>query len=387
MEESMLPTAWPVLRRGFKPGAGHWMTTGDLPEGYREEGKWLLPPRSTENLAPVFACREKDNQTLSTAVNCDGLPRIEQLGQIFTQSAPGRQALYRCRMGSLRFVSKDAMCEGQTVEGKLGYALPFQAGTPLGAEWSFLDNGVMKIGISLDSGAAIGFFGPSQGHLNYINVKDRGRFLQQSYYGPEQGGSWNGKPWPLNPVQAGDWRNVPSQVLESSNDGQQIHARTRPRDWGGLGLTDAEMEQWIDFVGDMARIRFKFRYDSPAGPSRDQEIPAFFVDSHYAQLVFSTQGQLQFIKPPRLPEAKSYTFEKNWAAFVNDKKEGIGLYNRQAQRLVTYHTDDTSYFAPVMRMSLQPGMIHEYTVYLKAGHLDEIQASFQRLDQEEANRP
>ena len=50
-------------------------------------------------------------------------------------------------------------------------------------QWEYLDNGQIRIGVNKSRGACIGFFGDSKTERNVLNHYDRGRFIQQSYYG------------------------------------------------------------------------------------------------------------------------------------------------------------------------------------------------------------
>ena len=50
-------------------------------------------------------------------------------------------------------------------------------------QWEYLDNGQIRIGVNKSRGACIGFFGDSKTKRNVLNHYDRGRFIQQSYYG------------------------------------------------------------------------------------------------------------------------------------------------------------------------------------------------------------
>ncbi len=63
----------------------------------------------------------------------------------------------------------------------------------------------MKIGVDLSSGGSIFWFSELPGDRNLLNHADRGRFIQQSYYGKADGSMWAKKPWHWNPVQGGDY--------------------------------------------------------------------------------------------------------------------------------------------------------------------------------------
>ena len=83
------------------------------------------------------------------------------------------------------------------------------------ANTRFVDNGRVKIGVDLDSGGSIFWFSELPGDRNLLNHHDRGRFIQQSYYGRPDGSKWVEKPWRWNPVQGGDYKGKPARVLET----------------------------------------------------------------------------------------------------------------------------------------------------------------------------
>lgn len=85
---------------------------------------------------------------------------------------------------------------------------------------------------------------------------DCGRFIQQSYYGRQDGSDWNGKPWSWNPVQCGSWQNHPARVLQCSLGGpNHIITQVNPRNWAGQQLCeDVTMRADIKFNGKHAGV-------------------------------------------------------------------------------------------------------------------------------------
>lgn len=81
-------------------------------------------------------------------------------------------------------------------------------------DFVFIDNGELRLGVEKSSGAGIAYLALSATGENVINHWDRGRLVQQSYYGATDGSFWNKQPWRWNPVQGGGWRHEPAQVLE-----------------------------------------------------------------------------------------------------------------------------------------------------------------------------
>ena len=381
-----------VLKRGYRHGFGHWMTTGDLPEGFKEEKRWTLPRLGTKGAIEIFSCQDPKKQAARIDTDCDSLVPKNLGGAIYTAPRGDRLSLFRCNsaQGDDHFVSPKSDCEGQRNLGLLGYVAKPQVSHPMAQaiQWSFLDNGSLRVGVSLDSGGAIGFIGRSSSGENIIDITDRGRFIQQSYYGPNLGGAWNKTPWPLNPVQGGDWYNKPSTLVKHSNDGHLIYAKTIPRDWGGLGPTPSIMEEWIDIVDDMVRIKFIFSYQGPDGPTRHQEVPAFFTKTRYNHLIFSSSdpkrkaAPIIAINPQTLPKTSYHQYNEHWAALVDGTGQGIGIYNSRASRLITYQTSNCIYFAPIISFPLTSGLTFAYTAYIKVGSITEIRKAFSKLDRE-----
>jgi hypothetical protein len=67
----------------------------------------------------------------------------------------------------------------------------------------FLSNEHLKIGVDAAAGGGIAHISSPKNGKNVLNAYDLGRYIQQSYYGKEDGSNWNGQPWRWNPVQCG----------------------------------------------------------------------------------------------------------------------------------------------------------------------------------------
>ena len=68
---------------------------------------------------------------------------------------------------------------------------------------TYLDNGIIKVGVDLARGGSIGYLADAKEGVNVVNAHDLGRWIGQSYYaGPRPFGTphpdW--KDWPWNPV-------------------------------------------------------------------------------------------------------------------------------------------------------------------------------------------
>jgi len=96
---------------------------------------------------------------------------------------------------------------------------------------SFLDNGVIRLGVDLDEGGVITYL--TAGGENIVNDHDLGRQVQQTYWAGPTG---LGVPCPgftsvWNPNGAGDCHGHPSTVLAHANDGKTIYVKSRPLQW------------------------------------------------------------------------------------------------------------------------------------------------------------
>jgi hypothetical protein len=258
-------------------------------------------------------------------------------------------------------------------------------------DWAFLDNGTVRLGVKRTSGAGIAWFSRSGGP-NLLDHYDHGRLVQQSYYGKEDGSRWVDKPWRWNPVQGGDYKGRASDVLELQSDQTALHARIRPRNWaGGQLLTDCEMEQHIRLEGNTALVKFRFRYfGSESHPVHDQEVPAVFLHPSLGTLVHYdgdkpwSGAALQRSQPGWPNESSRIT--EGWAAYVNADNRGLGVLAPLAKMITCYRFGASpqapyacSYFAPLVRFAITPGLDFTYEIALTHGTVEEIRAAFAKL--------
>ncbi len=256
----------------------------------------------------------------------------------------------------------------------------------------FIDNGQVRLGVKQTSGAGIAWFSLSGTNRNLINHWDRGRLIQQSYYGDTDGSLWNQQPWRWNPVQGGDWKGKPATVLDLQSTTNTLYARSWARHWAaGNELTNVVFEQWITLSGKTAHVHFKMTYSGDhAHEVHDHEIPAFFVAPDLNTLVLYagdkpwTHDALHRYIPGWPNEGRAMT--ENWAAYVGTNGIGIGAYVPVATNLTCYRFGDgredhgsCSYFAPLTRFAITPGKVFEYDLHLAIGTADEIRATFGKL--------
>lgn len=257
----------------------------------------------------------------------------------------------------------------------------------------FLENGKLKIGVDLSSGGSIFWFSEFPANRNLMNHADRGRFIQQSYYGKTDGSMWAKKPWRWNPVQGGDYKGKPAKLVEVKENDGTLYVCSIPVNWaGGEDIGDCRMEEWITLKDQIARIKFRFTYcGTVVHPPTHQELPAVFVDYALTDLVYYKDAEPWTDKPiskdqPGWPNESRKPTE-NWAGFVGPDGRGVGVLFPGTDRITTYRHPGPagptgggcSYFAPIRTMSITPGLVFEYDVYLTIGSAEEMRARFKPI--------
>jgi hypothetical protein len=264
----------------------------------------------------------------------------------------------------------------------------------------FLDNGIMRVGFDLERGASLFYIASKAENdykdVNLINDYDCGRMIQQSYYGREDGSVWpfpsGPRLWRWNPVQAGNYLNVPSITKAWTNklNNNCFTSFTTPRHWvTGKVLDDVELKQEVCLEGDVVRMTFKMTYNGTvAHPRIEQELPAIYMWKGLSRLVLYdgekpwTNDDLTTIDPPLSVDvipAQSYAME-NWAAYVSrDHGWGLGVLFPHTNKLSYYLVSSSangsagcSYLAPVVSLEITPGYQHEYDIFLVTGTIEEI---------------
>lgn len=268
----------------------------------------------------------------------------------------------------------------------------------LASEPYYLDNGIVRLGVDMTGGGSVFYFAEAKTRRNLLNHADKGRFVQQSYYGIKDSSFWGKKPWNWNPVQGGgssESGSFPAKVLEKRLDKKTIYIKSMPKHWAtGADITDAIMEEKITLEGKIAHITYTFRYKGTIEhPNRSQELPAVFVDYALPNLVFY-QGKnpwkndtLSSVVPGWPNQSQNMTEE--WAAYVDAKKWGIGVYIPGTNHMTTYRHDGNfvsgerggacSYFAPVRKFAIMPNMVFTYDVYLTIDEVKNIRNAFSKI--------
>lgn len=255
-----------------------------------------------------------------------------------------------------------------------------------------ISNGQISVGLKAESGGAIAWVAAEPGGTNLVNSHDRGRLIQQSYYGKADGSLWNKQPWRWNPVQGGDWRGKSARVLEMSLRENSAYVKTLPKHWAsGDDLNTTTMEQWIDLDGPVAHI--KYRFEQKGGedhPATHQELPAVFVQPELRNLIMYdgpapwTNAEVTRSVPGWPNEYKKMT--EHWAAYVDALDYGIGVYVPVASELTCYRFGSSekaagacSYFAPISTFAIKRDFTWQYDVFVTVGSLKDIRERFAQL--------
>ncbi|MEO6182924.1 MAG: hypothetical protein ABIP71_07500 [Verrucomicrobiota bacterium] len=276
--------------------------------------------------------------------------------------------------------------------GKSDTNVPTASPLPSTNDWLFIDNGQVRLGVKKSSGAGIAYFSESDSSRNLVNHHDRGRLIQQSYYGDPDGSLWNKTPWRWNPVQGGDWHGNPAKVLELKSTAHSIYAKTEAKHWAsGAALPEVCFEQWISLTNAMAHVQFKMTYSGTnSHRPADQEIPAIFLAPDLDTLVLYVgekpwSNDVLHRSRPGWPNEKRRMTE-HWAAYVNTNDWGIGFCVPVANELTCYRFGDgdekhgsCSYFAPLGHFAVKPGTLFSYDVWITIGKTREIRERFARL--------
>lgn len=256
----------------------------------------------------------------------------------------------------------------------------------------WLKNEVLEVAVDLESGGGLCHFS-RVGEANVLNGYDRGRLVQQSFYGDEDGSKWEKRAWRYNPVQGGDYKGVASVVVDSKQESELIFVRTTPRHWAsGKLLPECVMEETLRLEGEVLKVEFRFRYDGgKIHAAHHQELPAVFVEGTYSQLV-NYRGDAPWSgaeltrQTPGWPNIYGRSTEE-WSAWVDAHGRGVGIFTPGTKEWTAYRFkgdekvvgSECSYVAPYRTLALTPGLTVKYDAYLTIGNLEEIRERFRRI--------
>jgi hypothetical protein len=264
---------------------------------------------------------------------------------------------------------------------------------------SWLDNGVIQAGIDLRMGGSLASLKAKADGRELVNNFDHGRQIQMSFYsgpvpyapaGKQPHEAWKKLGW--NPVQSGDWAGNASRILEHRNDGNEIYTKVVPLQWPLEQVeAECEFESWIRLEGSTVHLRCRItnhRSDRQPYPPRHQELPAVYTSGLFKRVVTYTgshpftRGALsEWVDPG--PPWRSFVATENWAALVDDKGWGLGVWQPETTFWKCGHVpgqpgkvgtrdNATGYLAPVALEHLDHNMVYEYSCRLIVGSVGEI---------------
>jgi hypothetical protein len=259
------------------------------------------------------------------------------------------------------------------------------------AEWRYLENDHLRVGINLAAGGSIGWLSEAGSTRNVLNAYDEGRYVQQSYYGDEDGSDWNGKPWRYNPVQGGSWKGVPAEVIQHEVTPEQMTVKTQPRHWAtGERIEEMVMEETVTLKGEVVLVHFSMIYrGAKVHAPRHQELPAVFVQPELDRLMFCERGSPPWTgaalvtRQPGFPN-ETIQFAESWCAWVDAEGWGVGVCFPHSTEATCYRfrgggKSDCSYVAPVQTFALKPDLKFDYSVALTLGSVEAIRGKFLKL--------
>ncbi len=285
------------------------------------------------------------------------------------------------------------------VGGVGGFGLLCAAPPRFEPEMSWLENDKVRVGVDLKMGGSITSLMGRKDGRELINNFDHGRQVQMSFYsgpvpfaprGVQPHPAWRALGW--NPVQSGDWAGNPARVLEHRNADGELYSRVVPMQWPLEGVEgECEMESWIRLEGQTVQVRSRLtnrREDRAFYPARHQELPAVYTNGEFRKLVtytgdrpFTGGALNEWVDPG--PPWKSFTATEHWAALVDAKGVGLGVW----QPATTYwkqgwvagevskqgpRDNSSGYLAPVGLEHMDHNIVYEYETRLVPGTVEEI---------------
>ena len=279
-----------------------------------------------------------------------------------------------------------------------------------------INNGTIQIGVDVNYGGGITHLSDySSNGINLVNSFDKGRQIQQSYYGgpndanytykPEgyQGPIWpytffnTGGKWPWNPIGVGDYLGNHSCAIQIDVTPDSLYVKTRPLQWALENVTgDCIFESWITLNGSAAKIKNRltnFIKNQPAyDQKRAQELPAIYLLGMFEEL-YAYQGDKPFsgalprkidYPVPGPPWKQEFDAPEHWAAFVTRNNQwGVGAYNKDCSKFnagyagfpngnQNVHALESAHMAPLDYIALTHDQVYEWEYHLVLGYLGAI---------------
>lgn len=283
--------------------------------------------------------------------------------------------------------------------------------------------------------------------VNMVNIHDLGREIQQSFYSyvdethgyaPDDDVLYEGNLL-YNPVQAGSAGDKQSQIIDYHVNENEIYVKCRPQDWFLRNTqSDSYMESTYAFAKD-GTLRVTNRFvnfsefkDMATTRLGGQETPAIYIVHPLNYFYCETRGGDIFdskLLGAMTTQSKTsidhevvgdyhYTLSseqvyKDWFAFVNDQKFGMGIYMPNMDQLIasrgwtsTYYTmvanrfynssiyqldgaiypsayvNNYNYCCPSVIRRMMDFVPFEYTFALYVGTVEEMRDTFGKLQED-----
>jgi hypothetical protein len=264
-----------------------------------------------------------------------------------------------------------------------------------------ITNGQISVGVDSDYGGAITWVADPSNNVNFVNLNDHGREIQQSYYSgpkPYGGGQWGGGPWPWNPITSGDVAgNTSPNQIQTVND-NELYVLTHPLQWALHNVScECQFEKWITLDGKGFYVHNKlttWRADRTDYGAYPQEVPAVYVNGPFYKLYSYTGSKpwqndalTQVDYPVPGPPWASFTATEHWAAMVNSDGVGLGVMNTDSTHFLGGFAGtqgqggptayNTGYIAPTISKDIPAQGSYEWGYHITIGNLQMIRSYFQ----------
>jgi hypothetical protein len=272
-------------------------------------------------------------------------------------------------------------CWGLAVIIFISAAAALSASAPAAAQradgpMSFLENGKLRVGVSLFDGGKITYLAAVQGPFPHDLLQD----VQQSYSGgpPDQfwGANANG-----------------ATVIANRNDGHTIYTKVIAQQASpSYKQCDCILETWVTLKGNAVHVRNRltnFRTDGATWTAHFQELPALYTTGD-AYRLYTYGGDAPYTSRPVeeitshrgefFTPGQSFRAPEHWAALVNDERYGVGLFDPQLVRFNGVPGNDyavdygwvNGYLTSSAQEILDANISYTYDYTLVVGTLEDI---------------
>lgn len=283
--------------------------------------------------------------------------------------------------------------------------------------FTYIDNGVIRVGVDLTRGGSIGFLADARDpQTSVINCHDMGREVQLSFYAPPNPYNpptakypdgacdhlFMHKPWPWNPIGAGDIDGNHGEILSVKTTNTSIHVVTRPLQWACHNVScECTFEQTITIDDTPGGTGVKVtatvhsnRTDAFDPAPTSQELPAVYsIGSLYHLVTYNGSAPWTgaptveyqtdpLHSPPWHPGGFPAT--EHWAALLDDSGWGMGVVNSATSTFLGGFSGPpgkggptdrpTGYIAPVDSIALPAKGDYSFTFHLVLGNLATIRS-------------